>query len=402
MNPSESLLDATMGYLQEREALFAPAATKSSEAIRRRVEESPDLRAPYSRDSDRILHSRAYARYIDKTQVFSLLENDHITHRVLHVQLVSKIARTVGRSLRLNEDLIEAIALGHDIGHIPFGHFGESCLDAICRREGIGRFRHNIQGVRFLDEIEDLNLTLQVLDGILCHDGESRATRLSPLPIEDADPFLEFKNKIDAVQSEHPAVPATPEGCVVRFSDTIAYIARDLRDAAEVGLIDGFSDLPEEIREQLGTNERDIINTLTIDLMETSRTGEDCLIGFSDDIGSALNGLKTFNYRHIYEHEKTRGQDAIIRKMFLAVFEALHEDLKENRSESRIFTDYLDAPWISESYKNEISPAGAVRDFIAGMTDRYFERVYTELVLPRKFESYRIETIGSSDSRRYT
>ncbi|MCP1716249.1 dGTPase [Methanocalculus alkaliphilus] len=390
MNPSENLRDATWDYLGEREALFAPAATKSSDAIRRRVEEAPDLRAPYSRDSDRILHSRAYARYIDKTQVFSLLENDHITHRVLHVQLVSKIARTVGRSLRLNEDLIEAIALGHDIGHIPFGHFGESCLDTICRREGIGRFRHNIQGVRFLDEIEDLNLTLQVLDGILCHDGESRATRLVPLPIDGDDPFLQFENKINAVLGDHPAIPATPEGCVVRFSDTIAYIARDLRDAAEVGLIDGFSDLPEEIRDELGDTERDIINTLTIDLMETSRTGEECLIGFSDDIGSALNGLKTFNYRHIYEHEMTRGQDAIILKMFQTVYDALKEDLEEDRAGSRIFTDYLDTPWLSEYYKNEISSAGAVRDFIAGMTDRYFERVYTELVLPRKFESYRL------------
>lgn len=390
MNPSENLRDATWDYLGEREALFAPAATKSSDAIRRRVEDAPDLRAPYSRDSDRILHSRAYARYIDKTQVFSLLENDHITHRVLHVQLVSKIARTVGRSLRLNEDLIEAIALGHDIGHIPFGHFGESCLDTICRREGIGRFRHNIQGVRFLDEIEDLNLTLQVLDGILCHDGESRAINLSPLPIDGEDPFLQFENKIDTVRNENPAIPATPEGCIVRFSDTIAYIARDLRDAAEVGLIDGFSDLPEEIRDELGDTERDIINTLTIDLMETSRTGEECLIGFSDDIGSALNGLKTFNYRHIYEHEMTRGQDAIILKMFQTVYDALKEDLEEDRSGSRIFTDYLDTPWLSEYYKNEISSAGAVRDFIAGMTDRYFERVYTELVLPRKFESYRL------------
>jgi|GEM_PF-3063644 len=124
--------------------------------------------------------------------------------------------------------------------------------------------------------------------------------------------------------------------------------------------------------------------------METSRTGEECLIGFSDDIGSALNGLKTFNYRHIYEHEMTRGQDAIILKMFQTVYDALKEDLEEDRAGSRIFTDYLDTPWLSEYYKNEISSAGAVRDFIAGMTDRYFERVYTELVLPRKFESYRL------------
>ncbi|MDG6251546.1 HD domain-containing protein, partial [Methanocalculus sp.] len=144
----DELLASTRAYLERREALFSKNATRSSDAIRRYDRKKEDIRSPYSRDADRILHSRAYARYIDKTQVFSLLENDHITHRVLHVQLVSKISRTVGRSLHLNEDLLEAIALGHDIGHIPFGHFGEKCLSSICEGEGLGSFKHNIQGVR--------------------------------------------------------------------------------------------------------------------------------------------------------------------------------------------------------------------------------------------------------------
>ncbi|MDO8841973.1 deoxyguanosinetriphosphate triphosphohydrolase family protein [Methanocalculus sp.] len=386
MIPPADLLRKTDCYLHEREALFSPSATKSSDAVRRYKRKSEDIRTPYSRDSDRILHSRAYARYIDKTQVFSLLENDHITHRVLHVQLVSKIARTVGRSLRLNEDLIEAIALGHDIGHIPFGHFGEKCLSLICEREGIGSFRHNLQGVRFLDEIEDLDLTLQVLDGILCHDGESQATVLSPVRIPDDDAFAIFDRKVRDVAAGDPAIPATPEGCVVRFSDTIAYIARDLRDAAEVGLIHDFTDLPPDIRSILGENEGEIINRLTLDLITTGNVS----IGFSEAVGSALNLLKKYNYEHIYEHEKTRGQDRIIRTMFEVVFTTLKENLEDEERNSKIFTDYLDTPWISSEYKKSISDAGVVRDFIAGMTDRYFERLYSSLVLPKKVESYRL------------
>ena len=169
-------------YTHQREALLSPHAARSDQALRRKNRKPEDIRTPYSRDADRIIHTRAYTRYIDKTQVFYLIENDHITHRVIHVQLVSKIARTIGRCLRLNEDLIEAIALGHDIGHIPYGHFGESCLSALCEEHGIGKFFHNVQSVRFLDQIEDQDLTMQVLDGILCHNGETDDVRISPEP----------------------------------------------------------------------------------------------------------------------------------------------------------------------------------------------------------------------------
>ncbi|MGD9336773.1 MAG: HD domain-containing protein, partial [Syntrophobacterales bacterium] len=164
--------------LTRREAsMLSPNATLSTAAVRRRAEERVERghRQHFSLDADRILHSLAYTRYIDKTQVFYLVDNDHITHRVLHVQFLSKIARDIGRFLRLNEDLIEAVALGHDIGHAPFGHDGERYLSAICSGHGIGGFQHNVQSVRFLDRIErkgrGWNLSLQVLDGILCHDG---------------------------------------------------------------------------------------------------------------------------------------------------------------------------------------------------------------------------------------
>ncbi|MDO9462861.1 MAG: HD domain-containing protein, partial [Deltaproteobacteria bacterium] len=173
--------------LNERERRnLSPYATLSTEALRRQPEERllHGHRQEFSVDADRILHSQAYTRYIDKTQVFSLIKNDHITHRVLHVQLVSKVGRTIGRYLGLNEDLIEAIALGHDIGHPPFGHDGEGYLSEICVKHGIGAFQHNIQSVRFLEKIEHKgrgwNLSLQVLDGILCHDGEVHSARLAP------------------------------------------------------------------------------------------------------------------------------------------------------------------------------------------------------------------------------
>ena len=165
---------------------LSPWACPSGQAVRQREETDIEggHRQYFSIDTDRILHSLAYSRYIDKTQVFYLVKNDHITHRVLHVQLVSKIARTIGRLLRLNEDLIEGISLGHDIGHTPFGHDGERFLSDLCLRHGIGNCLHNIQGVRFLQEIErkgrGWNLTLQVLDGILSHDGELHARSLMP------------------------------------------------------------------------------------------------------------------------------------------------------------------------------------------------------------------------------
>ena len=149
------------------EKLFSEYACKSQDGIKLN-EEKPDIRPVFFRDIDKIIHSQSYTRYIDKTQVYAFIDNDHITHRVLHVQLVAKEARTIGRALRLNEDLIEAIALGHDVGHTPFGHAGEKFLDNIARKENIGYFCHNAQSVRMLKDLENLNLTVQTLDRNTC------------------------------------------------------------------------------------------------------------------------------------------------------------------------------------------------------------------------------------------
>jgi dGTPase len=371
-------------YLNKRDELLAPLAAISADAVRRHNRKPDDIRTPYSRDADRIIHTRAYTRYIDKTQVFSLVENDHITHRVIHVQLVSKIARTIGRCLRLNEDLIEAIALGHDIGHIPYGHFGESCLSAVCEQHGIGRFFHNVQSVQFLDRIEDCDLTMQVLDGILCHNGEADDVKISPEPCTN---WLEFDRKVqDNADGRRTMAPMTLEGCVVKFADTIAYIGRDLQDAREVGLIGNGVPLPQECRDILGNTNREIINTLIYDLLENSDTENTGHISYSRDVETALIALRTFSRIHIYENKRLTSEQEKVRQMYRTLFEKYLEDLEEDTRESKIFTDFIDTGWINRNYLRSATHPELVRDFIAGMTDRYFAKRYEECVIPRKFE----------------
>ena len=212
------LLKDLQDLLSQREKMvLTPVATPSDEAIRRRPESKPeiDYRTAFALDTDRILYSRAYTRYIDKTQVFYLVDDDHITHRVLHVQLVSKIARTIGRYLGLNEDLIEAIALGHDIGHTPFGHDGERFLSGLCKANNIGAFHHNIQSIQFLDQVErkgkGWNLCLQTLDGILCHDGEIHNDKLIPVTGKTFA-ALETQIKAKKEKADTQLIPMSMEG----------------------------------------------------------------------------------------------------------------------------------------------------------------------------------------------
>lgn len=377
----QDIFDATQGYLSQREALLAPSASRSEGALRRWDRKAGDIRAPYSRDADRIIHTRAYSRYIDKTQVFYLVRNDHITHRVIHVQLVSKIARTIARSLRLNEDLIEAIALGHDIGHIPYGHFGEQCLSELSEEHQIGRFLHNVQSVRFLDTIENCDLTLQVLDGILSHNGESMDSRISPEACPD---FPAFDRKVESiVQGRKRWAPGTLEGCVVKFADTIAYIGRDLQDAVEVNLLAGMEEIPERCREVLGGTNGEIINTLITDLLENSDAGSPGYISYSREIEEALAALREFSRRTIYENPKLTAEREKIRLMYRTLFARFYRDLEEGDESSPVYWGFLSTDWIAEEYKETAPHAMIVRDFLAGMTDRYFEARYRETILPR-------------------
>jgi len=356
---------------QENEIL-SPLAVRNADGIRRMPDERMDsgYRQAFSVDVDRILHSLAYARYIDKTQVFYLVKNDHITHRVLHVQLVSKIARTIGRFLNLNEDLIEAIALGHDIGHTPFGHDGEGFLSEICRNHGIGYFHHNLQSVHFLEKVErkgeGWNLCLQTLDGILGHDGEIHSEKL--LPATDKT-FGLMDREITAkkIDPKTVLIPMTLEGCLVRMADTISYIGRDIEDAIRLKLIHR-SDLPQESVSLLGDTNGTIVFNLVTDIICSSR-GKPYL-AFSPEVSEALKHLKSFNYEHIYMNSRIKKHTRRIKKLFELLFEIYLEDLNNRQESSVIFSQFLKD--MKQSYIQNHQPAEIVRDFISGMTDQYF------------------------------
>ncbi len=357
------------------EQRFSSSATRSLHAVRRKKEERPGYRQAFALDADRIIHSRAYTRYIDKTQVFCLVSNDHITHRVLHVQLVSRISRTIGRFLRLNEDLIEAIALGHDIGHAPFGHDGENFLAGLCERNGLPPFQHNIQSVRFLDHLErkgrGWNLSLQTLDGILCHDGEIHNNRIAPNPEKD---FAAHDLELTKKQTDPTAklAPMTLEGCIVRMADTIAYIGRDIEDAILLGLITRM-DIPTSCSKTLGSSNGDIVYTLVTDLIANSFAPDSSdfaegYIGFSEEIAEQLKTLKQFNYKNIYLHPKTKENLPLIKNCYESLFFHYLEHLQNGKTSGSIdlMTD------MNPEYLASHSPAAMVCDYIAGMTDNFF------------------------------
>lgn len=377
----------------DEERRLSSAATFSRHAIRRRVEDREGYRQQFALDADRILHSRAYTRYIDKTQVFCLIDNDHITHRVLHVQLVARVARTIGRFLHLNEDLIEAIALGHDIGHPPFGHEGEHVLSELCQEHGLPAFQHNIQSVRFLDMLErkgrGWNLTLQTLDGILCHDGEVHSPTLQP---DIAPTFDNFAARLAAKEADptYPLSPATLEGCVVRLADTISYIGRDIEDAIVLGLI-RREDIPQRCRTVLGDTNGTIVYNLVTDLLTASTVpppGGLVLpalpaIGFSPETAEILGELKIFNYERIYLAPETKKYFPLIRDCYSRLFRHYLDHLRQGGQHTLqvdLMAD-MDRPYLESQ-----SPEGMVRDFIAGMTDAYFLRQAATIgcVVPQK------------------
>lgn len=383
MTPRDSekiLFERLAGLSRAEEKRLSPYAVKNDDALRRREETLPGYRQQFSLDADRILYSRAYTRYIDKTQVFSLVDNDHITHRVLHVQLVSRIARTIGRFLYLNEDLIEAIALGHDIGHTPFGHDGETILSELCVEAGLPPFRHNLQSVRFLDKLErqgrGWNLTVQTLDGILCHDGEVHSRALHP----DSDlSFSRFDEKIARKESDPECgiIPSTLEGCVMRLADTIAYIGRDIEDAITLGLI-SRNDIPAACRDILGETNGTIVYALVTDLLTNSRVpvpGEsipeqECTIGFSEEISNALQHLKKFNYDRIYFAPQTKKHLERVRECYRCLFDH-YVNAPVSAANDKQLAGSLPADIEYECY-GSLGKEAMARDFIAGMTDDYF------------------------------
>ena len=354
------------------EKTYSPYATKSSEMVRFFPIED-DIRAPFFRDVDRIIHALSYTRYADKTQVYSFKENDHISERMLHVQLVSKVARTIGRALNLNCDLIEAIALGHDVGHTPLGHTGEALLNEISMQELGEVFAHNIQGVRHYMEVENfgegLNLTVQVLDGIMCHNGEMLSNVYKPVKKTKEEFLLQYQNAYHDLETSSHNRPMTLEGCVVRISDIIGYIGRDIEDAIELGLFKR-DELPKEITDVLGNTNSQIMNTIILDIIENSL--DKPYIALSDKVYRALFALKKFNSKNIYSKSMSSKDIAYYREGMNKIYHLYLNDIQNKNTSSIIYTLFLNSQ--SSRYLTSTSHKRMVIDFIAGMTDDMFIR----------------------------
>ena len=337
-----------------------------------------DIRPIFFRDIDRIIHSSGYARYIDKTQVYSFIQNDHITRRVLHVQLVSKIARTIGRSLKLNEDLIEAIALGHDIGHTPFGHKGESLLNNICEKENIGYFYHNAQSVRILQDIENLNISVQTLDGILAHNGEILKTRYEYNPNKTINEFEEdlYKTFHEKAYSKK-IIPMTLEACVVRLADIVAYIGRDIEDAITLNVVKR-EELPDFPVKVLGDNNSKIVDTLIKDIIINSF--DKPYLEFSEEVFKALMELKDWNFANIYNSEKANVNYDKIENVMKELYRYYLNRLNEVNYEEELSKEYITSSertlysFVNKMMKRDSSQdlKRIVVDYIAGQTDKFF------------------------------
>lgn len=376
----EQLSEETEARIREdrRRTDRSPYAAREDLALRRNpADDQPSAwRRAYVRDVDKIMHSPFYNRYTDKTQVFSFYKNDDISRRALHVQLVSRIARTIGAALGLNCDLIEAIALGHDIGHTPFGHAGERYISEILHANTGRYFNHNVHSVRVLDGIFEHNLTLDTLSGILAHNGEFEAERYLPSPVNS---FSDFDATVESCYVDEKnilkIVPSTMEGCVVRVADIIAYLGRDRLDAARAKLFDGAEHLYADSR----TINAEIINNLEVNIIEQSYGKP--YIAMDRAHYESMRAAKQENYALIYRVDRVmKVLDETVRPMIGKLYERLLSDLVRGDKSSPVFrhhidfvthnhyakkTDYL------ETEKNQI-----VVDYLASMTDDYCIELY--------------------------
>lgn len=330
--------------LEKREyEILSPFAAKSAESRgRKRVEEKCDVRTEFQRDRDRIIHSKAFRRLMHKTQVFLAPEGDHFRTRLTHTIEVSQISRTVARNLALNEDLTEAIAMGHDLGHTPFGHNGEMVLNEIHN----GGFRHNVQSLRVVDVLESshgqrgMNLTAEVRNGIINHTGNT--------------------------------LPYTLEGQIVKICDRVAYINHDIDDALRSGVISS-EDLPYSCIKLLGNDHRSRINTLVLNLIKNSDGHDE--IQMSADCRDSMDELRNFMFENVYHNMRVKRDEDLIKVK--NIIESLYEYYTDN-------TDKI--PKELAELIPEYGTAEIVKDFVAGMTDRYAMNLYTELFVPKAWK----------------
>lgn len=326
--------------MREMEYL-SPYATYSKNSLGRiREEEECDLRPVFQRDRDRILHSKSFRRLKQKTQVFLLPKGDHYRTRMTHTLEVSQNARTIAKALRLNEDLVEAISLGHDLGHTPFGHAGERALDEICS----SGFKHNEQSVRVVQYIEKqgkgLNLTKEVLDGILTH--------------------------------QTAGEPMTLEGQIVRLSDKIAYVNHDIDDAIRGGIL-SEADIPPKYRKILGTSLKERLNTITHDVIINSM--EKSTIQMSEEISDAMTGLRKFMFENVYRNPVAKKEESRAIKMIQNLYHYYQEHFEELPEE------FLYLMEVNGDSKEQI-----ICDYIAGMTDNYAVKTFQEIFIPESWK----------------
>jgi dGTPase len=364
------------------ESTLGKRAFHNTNAWRSKKEEPDIMRSQFAVDRDRILYSGAYRRYHGKTQVFSFTNmiDEEMTNRNLHIAYVSQISRTIGKYLKLNTELIEAIALGHDLGHCPFGHDGENALSQCCEKYDIGEFHHNIESLHIVDHIsrkgKGLNLTFQVRDGIISHDGEVHNTQLIPQTNkteEDIQNYILAKKAGQDIQF----MPATLEGCVVRITDTIAYIGQDIEDAIRFNIL-RRDELPQKQVAYLGNTNSQMIETLIKSVIVNSYDQD--FIAFDKETSEHLLALKKFNYKRIYTDENVKKSNSIIYRTMPILFDIYLNDIQENNRESKIFKHFLDHKF--PEYLENFSPAEQVRDFIATMTDRYYNEEIKAYLLP--------------------
>lgn len=323
----------------EQENLSPYAALSINTRGKEREEEPCDVRPVFQRDRDRILHCKSFRRLKNKTQVFLTPKGDHYRTRLSHTLEVSQNARTIAKALRLNEDLVEAIALGHDLGHTPFGHAGEDILNRVCS-EG---FAHNQQSVRIVEKLEKdgkgLNLTWEVRDGILNHQSK--------------------------------LMPHTLEGKIVRFSDKIAYINHDIDDAIRAQIM-SEEDIPMEIRKALGFNTKQRLNTLVHSMITNSRDKDDILM--APEVHEAMVELRSFMYAHVYKNPVAKSEEVKAKAMIEQLFYFYMEH-----------TEYLPDKFLRMMDEGE-SQERVVCDYISGMTDQYAIEKFTEYFLPKAWQ----------------
>ncbi|MDE5617145.1 MAG: HD domain-containing protein [Clostridia bacterium] len=356
----------------KKDGLLSPYATKDDSAIRKGKYIPRLYRRQFVRDCEVVVNLPLFNRYAGKTQVFSLKGNDDISTRAYHVQLVSRIARTIGSALSLNCDLIEAIALAHDLGHCPFGHLGEKLLDNVAKKYGY-RFYHHVQGARYLNNVVKCDISLQVVDGVLCHNGEKVLQRYSPNQ-KSCKSFENLQEKLDIAYQEKlndtNLMASTLEGCLVRISDVIAYVGKDRQDADKLKQVDlrNYDDNP------LGKFNHEIIGNMSADIINNS-IGKN-YIAMSDKVYEYLSQLMDENYRKIYRKSEIEGYTPDdLQKIIDEVFNALYEDLKKDKKlVDKYYRPYIypNAEKVDEYFAENIDfPERVAIDAIASMSDRY-------------------------------